>query len=225
MPLDATLRQRLDQALASVDDHGTRGTRLLDDAARVWRRAQMLLSLGLVGPGVDTDALELSCYALQLPLRRLRTAAPASASRRQQPRTNLRDRAELAADMLFEVAGPDADEVLLDRATRVLVEMPHRSPMLDEAKILADALNLEDFGTIGLLHQVTQLVRQGDGIVQLAEGCEKREQYGYWEARLKDGFHFEAARDIARRRLDNYRLFCSVLMEELAADTPPEDAP
>ncbi len=49
-------------------------------------------------------------------------------------------------------------------------------------------MNLEDFGIIGLMDQMIQLTRQGEGVAQLAEGTEKREQYGYWEARSKTAF-------------------------------------
>lgn len=216
MPLDARLRQRLDQALGVVDDHGTPGPRLLDDAARTWRRVKWFVSLRLVSDGLDLDALELACYAMQLPLRR---SHPISTSRRA-PRTNLRARAEEGAEMLIGLATEEDDELLLDRTTRVLHETHQRSPMLEESRLLADAVNLEDFGVTGLLHQMIQLCRQGDGIVQLAAGCQKREQYGYWEARLKDGFHFEPIREIARRRLDTARLMCSVLLEELNGNTP-----
>jgi hypothetical protein len=38
MPLDARLRLRLEQALGVVDDNGTAGPRLLDDAVRLWQR-------------------------------------------------------------------------------------------------------------------------------------------------------------------------------------------
>jgi hypothetical protein len=114
----------------------------------------------------------------------------------------------------------DVDEGLLDRATRLLHEMPHRSPVPEEAKLLADAVNLEDFGVIGLAVQMTQLTRQGDGVVQLAEGSEKREQYGYWEARLKDGFHFPSVRQIAARRLEHARQMAAMLAEELKEDQP-----
>src|SRR5439155_26125793 len=117
----------------------------------------------------------------------------------------------------------DIDEGLLDRATRVLQEMPHRSPMIDEAKLLADAVNLDDFGIVGLLTQMIQLARQGDGVSQLADGAEKREQYGYWEARLKDGFHFEPVRQIARRRLAHARQVATMLAEERKEDSAGKD--
>jgi hypothetical protein len=98
--------------------------------------------------------------------------------------------------------------------------MPHRPPVLEDARLLADAVNLEDFGLTGLVGQMIQLARQGDGIKQLVEGFEKREEYGYWEARLKDGFHFEPVRQIAKRRLARARQVATMLVEELKEDQP-----
>jgi hypothetical protein len=216
MPLDAKLRQRLEEALGVVDDRGTAGPRLCDDAKRLWRRVERFIDMNLVGrEGLDLDALELACHALQLPLRRSRTHPTG-----KHQRGTLRERAEEAAELLLGVAGGEADELLLDRAARLLHEMPHRSPMLDEARLLADAVNLDDFGAVGVALQVIQLARQGEGLLQLAEGCEARELYGYWEARLKDGFHFEAVRQIAVRRLENTRAVCGLLSAELREDAP-----
>jgi hypothetical protein len=216
MPLDAKLRQRLEQALGVVDDHGTVGPRLNDDAVRLWRRVERFLDMNLVPrEGLDQDALELACYSLQLPQRGSRTFPSG-----KPQRGTLRERAEEAAELLLGVAGGEVDELLLDRATRLLHEMPHRSPMLDEARLLADAVNLDDFGAVGVMLQVIQLARQGDGPIQLAEGCEARELYGYWDARLKDGFHFEAVRQIAVRRLENTRAVCAMLSAELREDMP-----
>jgi hypothetical protein len=216
MSVDAKLREYVEQALAVVDDQGTHGPRLLDDAGRLWGRVEHFIAMHLVHEGIDSEALELACYAMQLPTRRRGKAGTGKAA----AKATLRDRAEEAAELLVGIAGPDVDESLLDRATRILQEMPHRSPMLDEAKLLADAVNLEDFGVIGLIGQAIQLGRAGEGVTQLTEGCDKREQYGYWDARLKDGFHFEAVRQIALRRLSTTRHICAMLAAELKQDTP-----
>ena len=133
-------------------------------------------------------------------------------------RTNLKDRTEQAAELLVTLLENDADEELLDRATRVLHEAPHKSPMIEDSKLLADAVNLDDFGVIGLINQTIQLARQGDGILQVADGAEKREQYGYWEARLKDGFHFEPVRQMAKARVEHVRRVAALLLEELKQD-------
>jgi len=208
--LDGKLRQRLERALKVVDDQGTVGPRLLENAWRLWARLTHFQSAGLVPGGLDQESLELCAYAIQLPLRQVRIPARGRAGR-----SNLRDRAEEAAEMLLAMASADADEGLLDRGTRVLYEMPHRAPMLDEARVLADAINLDDFGLTGLVSMCMQAGYDGEGIAQLSDGLEKREQYGYWDARLKDGFHFEAVRQIARRRLESSRHVARMLKAEL----------
>ena len=90
--------------------------------------------------------------------------------------------------------------------------------MLDEAKVLSDALGLEDFGLLGLVRHAIQLTRDGQGIDQLIAGSEKREQYGYWEARLKDGFHSDKVRAVARRRLEQARRAAAALRAEWEED-------
>ena len=212
MSLEANLKKQLAKALDPVDEQGTHGPRLLDDAKRLWRRVEKLVALDLVADP-DLDALELACYAMQLPMRQMK---PPSAGK--LGRTNLRERAEQAAELLVTTLGGEIEEDLLDRATRLIHETPHRTPVMEDAKLLADAVNLDDFGITGLIVQMIQLARQGDGVIQLSEGCEKREQYGYWDARLKDGFHFEPIRQIARRRLNRARQVATMLAEELKED-------
>jgi hypothetical protein len=215
MSLDAKVKRRLQQLLSVVDEHGTRGPRLLDDAQRLWSRASTFINMRLA-EDVDRDAVELSCHALQLPMREIKLISTGKLAR-----TNLRDRAEQAAELLVSLLGQEVDEQLLDRTTRILQEMPHRNPMVEEAKLIADALNLEDFGMIGLLLQTVHLTRQGNGLTQVIEGIEKRDQYGYWEARLKDGFHFEQVRQIAKRRLDHARQAAKLLLSEIDEDGKP----
>lgn len=215
MPLEQKLRKHLAEALESVDEQGTRGPRLIDDARRLWDRIQRFISLDLAAEP-DLPAIELACYALQLPMKQ---AKPPTAGK--LGRTNLRERAEQAAELLVSLLSDQVnDDALLDRATRLLQEMPHKTPMLEEAKLLADGLNLEDFGIVGLISQMTTLARSGAGVEQLAEGFEKREEYGYWDARLKDGFHFEPIRQLAKRRLVKARQVATMLAEELKEDRP-----
>ncbi len=215
MPLETKLRRRIEQTLRVVDDHDTAGPRLVDDALRLWNRCQRFIAMRVVGDEPDLDALELACYALQLPVRQAKPAATGKFGR-----TNLKDRAEQAAELLVSLFDDHADESLLDRAARLLHELPHRSPVPDEARVLADALNLDDFGVIGLLMQMIQMARIGDGVHQLADGAEKRDQYGYWEVRLKDGFHFEPVRKIAAARLLHARETARMLVAEMNEDHP-----
>lgn len=213
MSLDAKLIARVTSALGVVDEHGTTGLRLVHDAQRLWARAKHFLASGLVPSStIEMDAMELATYALQLPLRRAKTSASGKPAK-----STLKERAEIASEMLVELA-EDADVGLIDRTIRILDELPHRTPVLDEAKILADMVNLDDFGIIGLLNSAVHAGRIGEGLLQVARGTEMRERYGYWDARLKDGFHFEPVRQIASQRLDSARKVAAELFAELHED-------
>ncbi len=59
--------QRLEKVLSTVDGQGLLGPRLKGDAARLWQRTGKMIAMKLIGQQVDADALELACYALQLP--------------------------------------------------------------------------------------------------------------------------------------------------------------
>jgi hypothetical protein len=214
MPLDSKLISRLHKSLALFDEGGVGGRRLLDDATRLWDRVRRFIGMSLVpSSGLDLESLELACFALQLPQRRLRFMPSGRATR-----STLRERTEEAAELLIGVASPEASEALLDRTVRILHEMPERSPMLEESKLLADAFNLGDFGVTGLLDLAIQIGTAGDGLFQVADGLEKRDQYGYWELRLKDGFHFHPIREMAKNRLDNARNIAALLRKEMHDD-------
>jgi hypothetical protein len=213
MALDTKTTQLLDRALSKVDDQETRGTRLLDDAKRLWGRVQALMDMNLLPASSDTDPLQLACYAMQLPLREAKNL-PAG----KLGKSNVRDRAEQAAEMIVTMLGGKVDESLLDRTAQLLHELPQRNPILDEARLLSDAVNLDDFGIGGVLQQLIQLCRSGGGVTQVMDGLEKREQYGYWDARLKDSFHFEPVRQLARARLTHARQLAALLRQEMNED-------
>src|SRR3954447_19762624 len=101
MPLDPTLLRRMEEALTLP--YGGReppGPRLLDDARRLRARVNRLLALNLVPPpqGVEADALELACFALQFPGR---AGGTREDDRVPAGRTSLRDRCEDAAELLI----------------------------------------------------------------------------------------------------------------------------
>jgi hypothetical protein len=214
MSLSSNIRRRLEQVLSTLDDDSL-GPRLRQDAVRLWNRAQKFAAMNLIGPDADRQSMELACYALQLPPRQARGVIAGKLGR-----TNLRDRCEQSAELLVSLIGADVGDALLDSTTRLLHEIPHRTPVIDEARLLADVLNLEDFGLTGLIVQTVQMALQGEGINDLLAAAEKREQYGYWSARLKDGFHFEPIRALARRRLETARQVVKMLADELAQDHP-----
>lgn len=203
---------RVSSLLSTVDHHGTSGRRLVDNSSRLCSMVHQLLSLNLIPAPSDTSALELACSALQLTLRHPQPT--------RSPMT-LRDRAQTAVELLVSAIPADEDtDGSLSRATLLLQQLPTRSPVLPEARLLADAVNLEDFGITGLLSLFTSLVMTGDGISQFLDACTTREHYGYFDARLAR-FHYEPARQLALQRLANARQCCAMLRAELPTQPHP----
>ena len=212
MPVDVRPENPLQRSLAVADETGARSARLVDDALRLWKRLSRFIAMGLVEVDIDRPAIELACFALQLPLRQ------GKPTRGRQTSMGLRDRAEQSAELLLSNFAQTYDASLLERTAMLLRELPQKTPASNEARLLADAVNLDDFGAIGFVTQTMQLARAQGSIPHLVEAYEKREEYGYWKIRLKDGFHFEAVRDIARKRLENARAMVARLEEELRED-------
>lgn len=213
MPLDTKIRRRMEQLLTARDDRKIAGPRLHADARRLWQHTSRWIGQHLITPQSDA-AMELACYSLQLPMKHL-----PSANIGKFGQLNLRERAEQAAEEMVSEIG-ETDETLLDATTTLLLDIPQRKPATEDAKLLADVVNLEDFGVSGLLHQQVLLASHGQGIDELLDAADKRDSYGYFEARIKDGFHFGPLRELARRRLVRMRQAVELLKQELAETHP-----
>ena len=111
------------------------------------------------------------------------------------------DAAELAADQLKELLPANDLEIML----RIFKEHRRRDTKMPEARLLADALAMEEFGLIGLWNQCRQFHASGKTLEQLLKLWKAQHDYGYWESRLRDGFHYEVSRRAAKERLGNMR--------------------
>jgi len=107
------------------------------------------------------------------------------------------DGAELAADQLPAYLPPGD----VDLVVRVLGEFRSRTTRLPEARLLADAVGLEDLGLVGLWNQTRAFHAAGKTLEQLVRLWKTQSEYGYWESRLRDSFHFDTTRKVAQERL------------------------
>lgn len=209
----AQWQQKLQRALQEPDSLGVRPKRLLDDAQRLWARVRRLLAMDLAPPDADRPAMELACLAIQLPMRETRVQATG-----RTERTNFRDRAQFASELLLGLADEQDEDDIIASVSRILIQLPQKQPVLPEARVLADAINLEEFGATGLAVAAVQMSRAGDGLSAIVESFTKRDAYGYWDIQLKNAFHFEPVRQIARRRLAATRQAVQLLKTELDED-------
>jgi hypothetical protein len=111
------------------------------------------------------------------------------------------DAAELATDQLKDLL-PGND---LDLVIHILQEHRQRDAQSPEARLLADALAMEEFGLIGLWNQNRQFHASGKTLEQMLKLWKAQHDYGYWESRLRDGFYYEATRRAARERLSQMK--------------------
>ena len=120
------------------------------------------------------------------------------------------DAAELASDQLKDLLPQNDLELML----RILQEQRRRDTKLPEAKLLADALAMEEFGLIGLWNINRQFHASGKSLEQLLKLWKAQHDYSYWESRLREGFHYDVARRAAKDRLAHMKGFYERLHRE-----------
>jgi HD superfamily phosphodiesterase len=93
---------------------------------------------------------------------------------------------------------------------------------LAEAKVLSDADSLDDIGALGIWRDLRRYCLEGRAIDEAVRAWERREEYGYWEARIRDVFNLGTARRLAEVRVAAACAFMKQLARERAADDIPE---
>jgi len=128
--------------------------------------------------------------------------------------------AELAGDRLRgRVPGRQ-----LARIQEIIRRAHDASIDLAEAKILSDADSLDDIGALGVWRDMRRYILEGRAVADTVRAWQQREQYGYWEARLREAFNLETARRLAERRLEAARRFKEQLaVEREALDLADEE--
>lgn len=126
---------------------------------------------------------------------------------------------------MAEVLVPDA----LLRALRAVRAAQERETTSVEAKIIADARSLQEFGVLSLWPLIRKGMIEGKAVQSVLDGWNRKKEYHFWEARLNDSFHFESVRELARRRLEQLERAMSELKEqhysEDLADSSSSPAP
>ncbi|MDD5459495.1 MAG: hypothetical protein PHF37_08905 [Phycisphaerae bacterium] len=101
----------------------------------------------------------------------------------------------------------------------IIESASHFSSQL-EANILCDARNLDDMGLAGILAEFRRCTPTSPGKAtnDIVSIWQRKIDYGYWQARLKEDFHFPEVRRIASHRIVTAEKFMSQLSRELASE-------
>ena len=127
---------------------------------------------------------------------------------------------ELAADWLEQRGAKLLTPGSLQRAVRAVRQCNDRKSDLVEGRILCDAENLDQIGPQALDVMVRKLLSEGRAMADLVAAWDRQEEYHYWQARIKECFHFSPVRDLAQQRWESMRrlmteLRGAVLLEDL----------
>ena len=217
------IRQLAQQAFNASDGSETRDNWLWDRTVRIVRNVGRICRLPELAEraiSIDQSCLIAAAYfsisGLAHPVET--GYAGGCLNRTDSGEANLYERsAKIAAETLSGVFS----ETRLHKVCRIITESRNRFTDMTEAMILSDGCNLEEIGASGLLYELRQDIINGKGVCEILESWRCKTQYGYWQARLKEGFRYDAVRQMARQRF----LAMEQFMEQLAAENQPDQEP
>ena len=207
--------------LVGVSLLGRRDTFLFDHSMRVMRVADRLAGCEEVRDlRIDRFALSAAALFHQAATVRLdeeRRTSTVYAAATMSAEDVKSYSAELAGDRLRGTLPARQLELVQE-----IIRRAHDSVIeLNEAKLLSDADSLDDIGALGLWRDLRRYLLEGRAITDAVRAWQRREEYGYWDARVRDVFNLEAARELAESRLASARAFMVQLRHECEGDDLP----
>lgn len=127
------------------------------------------------------------------------------------PNNNIKDYSARIAAQTLEGKLP---EQKIQRIVKIISESADRFTNVTEAMILADAQSLDDMGIAGAFNEMRRYAIQGKSCQDFIEGWNRKIEYQYWDARIKEGFRFDSVKEIALQRLESANAFVAQLADE-----------
>ena len=121
--------------------------------------------------------------------------------------------ASLMEKQLESLLSPES----MRRASRAVRSLNERDIEVLEGQIVTDAENLNEVGLLSLWPIIRRGVEDGKDVESVIKTWRRQKEFHFWEARLKDSFHFEPVRQLAQARLDGFERFMQQLTEQHAA--------
>lgn len=193
---------------------------LWDRACRIVRHVEAICRLpGFQSkPPLDLPALTAAGYLADagLPVYAQSKEIPFSHALLELGRPELR---EFSIQAIQEKLARTQNQELVSNICLIISESDSRATRLAEARILSDARNLEDLGMVGIIHDIRRCLLHGKGVSAILESWKRKIDYRYWEARLKESFHFDPVRQLAQQRFAAAQLCMKSLeIEDIGQD-------
>ncbi len=125
---------------------------------------------------------------------------------------------ELGAVMLTKSLAGRLKPRSLEAAAMLVRQLNDRHKRALEARILADADNLDEIGSLLLWNMIRRHSFEGKGIEATLQTWKRQREFHFWEARINKSVHFEAVKQIAFQRLEQLDQLMSVLAQHHTGD-------
>lgn len=212
-----TAQQALTIAAISTDNLDTS---LWDRGQRLVRNVEYICQISeLTAAGVQIDRFCLLCaaYFNYAGMARVREAKNIGA----KPVNSGVDTAgllEFSCQVVTEQLTEHIEKVKIEKINKIITESVGYFTKMTEAMILSDARNLDDMGTTGVFNELKYLAIEGKNVSDVLASWQKKIDYQYWQARLKESFRFESVRKIAEQRFSTVETFMNQLKIENNAE-------
>jgi hypothetical protein len=207
------------QALVAQGPFGREDTFLLDHALRTLRYIDVLLGFDEVkGLRIDRACLDAAAMfhdAAWVRLDRERRESPVYAAATMSADEIRGYSAELAGDALKDLL--TARQV--GHTQEIIRQYATRAANLPEALVLSDACNLDDLGAIGIWRDLRRFTIKGHGLEDALASWQRKLDYGYYTARIRDTFRLAESRRWAEARFKRLEeIMAEMIRENQAAD-------
>lgn len=131
--------------------------------------------------------------------------------------SNNGDLLDFCTQIIEEELNSVINKARIEKINRIITESSKHFTEMHEAMILSDARNLDDMGAVGIFNEFKRYIIGGKGVCNALKSWERKIDYQYWQARLKESFHFEQVRKLAKKRLSAAEQFMNQLKIETEA--------
>ena len=221
MPEIDVIREIAKSVLTVPTLSGKADNRLWDRTRRLLRNVEHICRLGELAQSdlaVDRFCLTIAAYFAEAGLTRY-VGSEEMLSRVVLADVSESDLLDLSSQVAADKLSGVVDAAKIDKVNKIIVASGNRFTNVTEAMIFSDARSLDDMGAVGIFNEFRRCVAQGKGVSDALEGWQKKIDYGYFQARLKESFRFESVRKLAEQRL----AFAEYFMKQLAVENSAGD--
>jgi HD superfamily phosphodiesterase len=113
----------------------------------------------------------------------------------------------------------------VQQAARIICTCNEREPALLEARILAEADNLDQVGPQAICLMLRKQIAEGRTLADTLQAWHRQEQYQFWPAWIKECFRFSSVRIMAEQRHQSMRRFMADLDKACRLEISQAGAP